>query len=415
MNLTDVERALAAPRPGREAQVRMSPRPRPGDVFPLPPEINPKEAGVLILLYPANGELHFFLTRRTETVETHKGQISLPGGSQEEDETLEETAVREASEELGIDVNCIRVLGEPLTSLFIPVSGFRATPFVAFTPMRPNVTAEPGEVDGIIDVPLESLLDDKNVVEEEWEIRGFKAHVPFFSINGHKVWGATAMILGEFRAMLKHARRPTVLILIRHASNDYLKENRLAGWVPGVHLNEQGKQEADALARRLAHIPIDAMYASPLERAIETANAVAQNRQIDLQILPALGDTRVGEWEGKLIKEVDGTETWKQLQSKPVGVKIGGGESIDEVQARMVAAIEDIVARHRGKIITVFSHADPIKSVVAHYLKMDLNEFQRIAINPASATVFFFNSSGAMLFRLNDNGELPSFKPEKES
>lgn len=157
----------------------------------------------MILLYPGQDDLHFFLTRRTDTVETHKGQIALPGGSQEPGETLQETAMRETSEELGIALDCIHVLDGPLTPVYIPVSGFRATPFVAFTPVRPNVIAEPGEVVEIIETPLEQLLDERNCREEEWEIRGYPARVPFFALNGHKVWGATAMILGEFREMLK--------------------------------------------------------------------------------------------------------------------------------------------------------------------------------------------------------------------
>lgn len=187
----------------------MSPRPRPGDVFPLPPELNPKEAGVLILLYPHLNHLHFFLTRRTDTVETHKGQISLPGGSQEPDETLQATAVRETAEELGIDIDCIQVIGEALTPVYIPVSGFRVTPFVAFTPARPRVSFSEHEVVEIIEMPLEALIDDNNVVEEDWEILGFKTRVPLFVINGHKVWGATAMMLGEFREMLQSVKRET--------------------------------------------------------------------------------------------------------------------------------------------------------------------------------------------------------------
>ena len=202
MTLDDVRRALTLPRPGRPAHVRMSPRPRPGDVYPLPPEIRPKEAGVLILLYPGADDLHFFLTKRTDTVETHKGQVSLPGGSQEENETLEETAVREASEELGIDIKQIQVLGEPLSPIYIPVSDFRVTPFVAFTPVRPNVTAEPGEVLEIIETPLTAIVDEKNIHEEKWEMRDLSMMVPFFEINGHKVWGATGMILSEFSEML---------------------------------------------------------------------------------------------------------------------------------------------------------------------------------------------------------------------
>jgi len=206
----------------------------------------------------------------------------------------------------------------------------------------------------------------------------------------------------------------TVVLLIRHASNDFLKEHRLAGWTPGVHLNEQGQREAEALARRLQHLSIHAIYSSPLERAVETARAVAQCQKLDVNILPDVGEVRIGDWEGKLIKEVEQTDLWKQLQSQPVGVQIAGGESIDQVQQRMVAAIERIVAQHPKQIVAVFSHADPIKAVVAHYLKMDLNAFQRLVINPASVTVLLFNEHGTHLFRLNDGEPLPTFEPEKE-
>src|SRR5881396_2643414 len=115
LTVEDVRRALAAPRPGRAAQARMTPRPRPGDIPPPPPHDARRQAGVLILLYVKNGELYFVLTRRTDTVATHKGQISLPGGAREGAEGLAETARREAREELGIDGERVEMLGEALT------------------------------------------------------------------------------------------------------------------------------------------------------------------------------------------------------------------------------------------------------------------------------------------------------------
>lgn len=216
--------------------MRMSPRPRPGDAFPLPPEIQPKEAGVLILLYPrrergagprrergagprkergagprgrgsgpkGNG-LNFILTRRTETVETHKGQISLPGGMQEPGESLKETALREACEELTLDPRSVQIIDSPLTPLYIPVSGFRVTPFVGFAAKPPRVRASANEVHEIIETALELIVDEENVHEEEWDIRGHKAIVPFFSMNGYPVWGATAMVLSEFAELLRQA------------------------------------------------------------------------------------------------------------------------------------------------------------------------------------------------------------------
>jgi len=205
----------------------------------------------------------------------------------------------------------------------------------------------------------------------------------------------------------------TLLLLIRHASNDYLKDRRLAGWTPGVHLNAQGQREAEALARRLAHLSIHAIYSSPLERATDTAQAIARCQKLDVQRRADLGEIRAGDWTGKSLKELEGTETWKQLQTRPVGVHLPGGESIDEVQARMIAALDDIVARHPNQIVAVVSHADPIKAAVAHFLRMDLNAFQRIVINPASVSVFLLDERGSTLFALNDCGKLPAFKPDK--
>ncbi len=194
-------------RPGRPSHLRLSPRPRPGDIWPLPPDLRPREAAVMILLYPRGSELDFFLTRRTETVEQHKGQISLPGGAQELGETLEQTALREASEELGIDAGCVEFVDGPLSPLYIPVSGFRITPFVGFTPVRPDINAAASEVVEIIECALDAIVGEQAILEEDWTTRGLPSIVPFFSVNGHQVWGATAMVLGEFADMLRTVLR----------------------------------------------------------------------------------------------------------------------------------------------------------------------------------------------------------------
>lgn len=211
LTLDDVRRALAAPRIGRPAHERMSPRPRPGDIFPMPQMVNGKQAGVLILLYEHAGELYFFLTRRTESVATHKGQISLPGGSREPGESLQETALREAREELDIDPTQVEILGEPLTPLYIPVSDFWVTAFVGYyCCSEPVLTASVAEVFEVLPTRLADLLDESAVVEEEWELRGVAVRVPFFHLHGYKVWGATAMILAEFVALLRAQANATV-------------------------------------------------------------------------------------------------------------------------------------------------------------------------------------------------------------
>jgi 8-oxo-dGTP pyrophosphatase MutT (NUDIX family) len=201
--LKDIRRALEAPRPGREAQLRMTPRPRPGDIPPPPPEHPSKEAGVLILLYWRDAELYFVLTRRTETVTMHKGQVSLPGGARENAESLEQTALRETSEELGIDPRRVEILGEPLTPLYIPVSGFWVTPFVGYWNDPTLFKVAAAEVIELIQTPLAALLDEATILEENWEIRGQGVRVPFFYIQEHKVWGATAMMLSEFATLLQ--------------------------------------------------------------------------------------------------------------------------------------------------------------------------------------------------------------------
>jgi 8-oxo-dGTP pyrophosphatase MutT (NUDIX family) len=160
----------------------------------------------LILLFPGVTGLAFYLTRRTETVENHKGQISLPGGAQHSGESLEQTALRETCEEMNVNPASIQIIGGPLTPVYIPVSGFRATAFVAYTPARPDVVPQPGEVVEIIETPVDQIVGEQNIIEEVWEIRGHQATVPFFDVNGNKVWGATAMILGEFAEMLREVR-----------------------------------------------------------------------------------------------------------------------------------------------------------------------------------------------------------------
>lgn len=154
----------------------------------------------------AESNLHFFLTRRTDKVESHKGQISLPGGMQEPGEKPWQTALREAAEELHIDPDGVQVFHKPLTPIYIPVSGFRVTPYVGFAAIKPPFAAAPDEVLEVIETPLDIIVDQKYLCEEEWDLRHFKAMVPFYCVNGYKVWGATAMILSEFAEMLKQAK-----------------------------------------------------------------------------------------------------------------------------------------------------------------------------------------------------------------
>lgn len=199
-SLAAIRQALSRPLPGRGAQMRMSTRPRPG-LEVRPPGHQPRQGGVLILLYPKDGHLHFPLTRRTETLEDHKGQISLPGGAREGDEPLEWTALRETHEELGVDPQSMKVLGA-LTPLYIFPSDYCITPYVAARPTRPTFVPDPVEVAEVLEVPLLTLLDPAIRREEEWVLHETITCVPFYQVGEHKVWGATAMVLSEFAAVL---------------------------------------------------------------------------------------------------------------------------------------------------------------------------------------------------------------------
>jgi 8-oxo-dGTP pyrophosphatase MutT (NUDIX family) len=193
--------ALAKPLPGLPAQMRMSPAPRPGTERILDPSLDCRRAGVLALFYPHVGELHLVLTRRTDAVESHRGQISFPGGSMDPGEDAVAAALREADEELGVQPASVAVLGQ-LSPLYIPPSGFCIYPVVAYTPQRPEFNANVGEVAEVLEVPLSHLSKPATRCEETWEIRGAPVRVPYYAFETHKVWGATAMVLCELLALL---------------------------------------------------------------------------------------------------------------------------------------------------------------------------------------------------------------------
>ncbi len=193
-----LRKALAGRLPGRSAQERMAPSTR---RLEIPDRTNWKMAAVLILLYPVDGEIFFPLTRRHEGLPHHPGQISLPGGSLEIGEGPEEAALRETAEELGIDSAAIEILGR-LTPLKIPPSGFEIDPFVGYLPERPRFVPEEREVVEIIETSLNLLSSREATAVEERVLRGGPSAVPYWKVGGHKVWGATAMVLAELGELL---------------------------------------------------------------------------------------------------------------------------------------------------------------------------------------------------------------------
>src|SRR5437867_9879483 len=148
----------------------------------------------------------------------------------------------------------------------------------------------------------------------------------------------------------------TLLLLVRHGHTDAAGK-RLTGWAPGVHLNAQGREEADALLARLEVVPVDAIYSSPLERCRETAAPLARARRLSVRIRKGLIETGYGDWTGRTISQLRRTTLWKTVERTPSAVRFPGGESLLEVQARAVDEMNRIAAGHPKGTVVVVSHS----------------------------------------------------------
>jgi 8-oxo-dGTP pyrophosphatase MutT (NUDIX family) len=205
VNLEARLRAVLARRlPGLEAQLRMAPSPRIGwDPYVVPDGL--RDAAALLLVYPHNQHWHIPLTVRGAALRSHTGQVSLPGGRVDANESIDIAALREASEEIGVAPASVRVLG-PLTPLHIPVSGFLLQPVVGIADRRPPFLPAEWEVARILEVPLARIADSAALKHErhrrQVDGRAIEIDVPFFDVDGEKVWGATAMVLSEFLAVV---------------------------------------------------------------------------------------------------------------------------------------------------------------------------------------------------------------------
>jgi probable phosphomutase (TIGR03848 family) len=197
----------------------------------------------------------------------------------------------------------------------------------------------------------------------------------------------------------------TTIFLIRHAETDVIGRV-MTGWLPGVHLNPVGVTQAGKLAARIARAGISAIYSSPLERAMETAQAVADRLGLEITSCQALGEVRMGEWEGRAFEELDKLPEWRLFNSFRSSTRPPGGELMLEVQARVVSAVTELLGRHPGQTIALVSHADVIRAAVAHYTGIPLDLFQRFEISPASLTILRVSPENATLLRLNDTGDL---------
>lgn len=193
-----------------------------------------------------------------------------------------------------------------------------------------------------------------------------------------------------------------VLLLFRHGENDYVKNGKIAGRLPGVHLNTRGKQQATAVAQCLATAPIKAIYSSPLERAVETAQPLALVKEMEIIIEPALTETDMGNWQGRSWKVLSRQKIWRIVQHAPARMRFPEGETFYQTQTRIVDALDKIISMHKpNDLIVLVFHSDPIKLAVAHYLGLPLDYFQRLSVDTGSITALSVTDSGARLLWLN--------------
>ena len=194
-----------------------------------------------------------------------------------------------------------------------------------------------------------------------------------------------------------------LLLLIRHGENDYVKTGKMAGRLPGVHLNERGQKQAQALGEALKGVPITAIYSSPLERAIETATPIANARNLKIIQNPNLLDTDVGKWQGKSLAVLRLKKEWKIVQSAPSRFQFPDGESFLDLQSRIANVLEGIVKKHNKSkdIVPVVVHAYPIKLAVSHFLGLPLDHFQKLSCDTGSLTMLHAGEAGANLVKLN--------------
>jgi 8-oxo-dGTP pyrophosphatase MutT (NUDIX family) len=199
-----LKQALLHPLPGIKAHERMFTYKRPSVVEVLNTQQDYRKGSVLVHFYPKEDEIYLSLMLRSTYNGTHSAQVSFPGGKAELNESAEETALREAQEELGITPNSVTILGQ-LSPVFIPPSKFLVTPFVGINRVRPNFKIDPYEVAQLIETPLSLLMDDAIESEEDIHLKQYDLTIkaPCFKVYDHIVWGATAMMISELKEILK--------------------------------------------------------------------------------------------------------------------------------------------------------------------------------------------------------------------
>ncbi|HKJ28482.1 MAG TPA: histidine phosphatase family protein [Anaerolineales bacterium] len=205
-----------------------------------------------------------------------------------------------------------------------------------------------------------------------------------------------------------------IILLIRHGENEYVKKGRLAGRKEGVHLNDKGRAQAQALADALAKAPIKAVYASPLDRTMETAAPLAAAHKLEVVPRQGLLEVDFGDWQDKTLKQLARRKLWKVVQNAPAQMTFPGGESFAQAQLRIANELIELAAQHKAKdMIACVGHSDMIKLAAAYFIGLPLDLFQRLMVMPASVTTLMLSPNhGGRLINLN---HVPYQLPEKES
>ena len=195
------------------------------------------------------------------------------------------------------------------------------------------------------------------------------------------------------------------MLLIRHGRTAANASGVLAGWTPGIDLDDKGREQVAALAARLAAVPVAAIVSSPLERCVETATALAADRDLTVETEDALGECRYGDWTGQELKKLAKDPLWKVVQAHPSAATFPGGESLRDTQSRAVDAVRRINDRLGPDATWIaVSHGDVIKALLADALGLHLDLFQRIQVDPGSLSVVRYTTLRPFVVRMNDRG-----------
>ena len=199
----------------------------------------------------------------------------------------------------------------------------------------------------------------------------------------------------------------TVFYFVRHGVTAHTG-HKLSGWIPGIHLTDEGRAQAEAAAGMLASVPFKAIYSSPIDRTMETAAPIARLHGLEIVQVPSLGEVEYGKWSNRTFKTLARTKLWEKVQRYPSGVRFPEGETLREVQSRAVEEVESIAERHRKQIVCCVSHADVIRLLAAHYLGIHIDLFQRLTVAPASVSVIALNDGRPLVISLNSSPMNPA-------